>query len=225
METTAQSLAAEAEQTNQQSSTVSAATEELSASVNEISRQIAESTRAVGLAVSEAKKSEEMVSGLVIAAQKIGEVTQIINEIASQTNLLALNATIEAARAGEAGKGFAVVATEVKSLANQTAKATDEIAQQIKGIQDSSQSTAQAIRGIGQSITQVSEISTSISSAVEEQSAATKEVSVNINGVSQAAQETGRSSSTVLNVAQALSGQAGQLETRVDEFLKSVRAM
>jgi methyl-accepting chemotaxis protein len=225
MESTAQSLAAAAEQTNQQSSTVSSATEELSASVNEISRQIAESTRVVGVAVSEARKSEQMVSDLVTAAQKIGEVTQIINEIASQTNLLALNATIEAARAGEAGKGFAVVASEVKSLANQTAKATDEIAQQIKGIQESSQTTAHGIREIGQIIAQVSEISTSISSAVEEQSAATKEVSSNINGVSQAAQETGHSSATVLSVAQGLSGQAGKLESRVDEFLRSVRAM
>ncbi|GAB2176404.1 methyl-accepting chemotaxis protein [Dongia sp. agr-C8] len=225
MEGTAQSLAAAAEQTNQQSSTVSSATEELAASVNEISRQIAESTRVVGVAVNEAKKSEQMVSDLVSAAQKIGEVTQIINDIASQTNLLALNATIEAARAGEAGKGFAVVASEVKSLANQTAKATEEIAQQIKGIQDSSQTTATAIREIGQIISQVSEISTSISGAVEEQSAATKEVSSNINGVSQAAQETGHSSSTVLSVAQTLSERAGQLEVRVDDFLKSVRAM
>jgi methyl-accepting chemotaxis protein len=225
MEGTAQNLAAAAEQTNQQSSTVSSATEELAASVNEISRQISESTRVVGIAVSEARKSEQMVSDLVTAAQKIGEVTQIINDIASQTNLLALNATIEAARAGEAGKGFAVVASEVKSLANQTAKATEEIAQQIKGIQDSSQTTASAIREIGQIISQVSEISTSISGAVEEQSAATKEVSSNINGVSQAAQETGQSSSSVLNVAQSLSQQAGELEVRVDDFLKSVRAM
>jgi methyl-accepting chemotaxis protein len=225
METTAQSLAAAAEQTNQQSSTVSAATEELSASVNEISRQITESTRVVGIAVTEAKKSEEMVTALVTAAQKIGEVTQIINDIASQTNLLALNATIEAARAGEAGKGFAVVASEVKSLANQTAKATEEIALQIKGIQDSSQTTATMIREIGQIISQVSEISTSISSAVEEQSAATKEVSVNINGVTQAAQDTGQSSSTVLNVAQSLSQQASSLEERVDQFLQNVRAM
>jgi methyl-accepting chemotaxis protein len=225
MEGTAQSLAAAAEQTNQQSSTVSSASEELAASVNEISRQISESMRVVGTAVSEAKRSEEMVSDLVNAAQKIGEVTQIINDIASQTNLLALNATIEAARAGEAGKGFAVVASEVKSLANQTAKATEEIAQQIKGIQDSSQTTATAIREIGQIISQVSEISTSISSAVEEQSAATKEVSVNINGVTQAAQETGQSSSSVLNVAQSLTQQATSLEQRVDQFLLSVRAM
>jgi methyl-accepting chemotaxis protein len=225
MESTAQSLAAAAEQTNQQSSTVSAATEELSASVNEISRQITESTRVIGAAVTEAKKSEQMVSDLVTAAQKIGEVTQIINDIASQTNLLALNATIEAARAGEAGKGFAVVASEVKSLANQTARATEEIEQQIKGIQDSSQTTAQGIREIGQIISQVSEISTSISSAVEEQSAATKEVSVNINGVTQAAQDTGQSSSTVLDVAQSLSRQANGLEQRVDQFLEKVRAM
>ena len=225
METTAQSLAAAAEQTNQQSSTVSAATEELSASVNEISRQITESTRVVGTAVNEAKKSEQMVSDLVTAAQKIGEVTQIINDIASQTNLLALNATIEAARAGEAGKGFAVVASEVKSLANQTAKATEEIAQQIKGIQDSSQTTAAAIHEIGQIIAQVSEISTSISGAVEEQSAATKEVSSNISGVTQAAQETGHSSTTVLNVAQSLLQQATGLEQRVDQFLQNVRAM
>lgn len=225
MEATAQSLAAAAEQTNQQSSTVSAASEELSASVNEIARQIAESTRVVGVAVSEARKSEQMVGDLVTSAQKIGEVTQIINDIASQTNLLALNATIEAARAGEMGKGFAVVASEVKSLANQTAKATEEIAQQIKGIQDSSQTTANAIREIGQIISQVSEISTSISSAVEEQSAATKEVSQNINGVTQAAQETGESSSTVLNVAQSLTKQADSLGQRVDQFLLSVRAM
>jgi methyl-accepting chemotaxis protein len=225
MEGTAQSLAAAAEQTNQQSSTVSSASEELAASVNEISRQIAESMRVVGTAVQQAKRSEQMVSDLVNAAQKIGQVTQIINDIASQTNLLALNATIEAARAGEAGKGFAVVASEVKSLANQTAKATEEIAQQIKGIQDSSQTTAGVIREIGQIISQVSEISTSISGAVEEQSAATKEVSVNINGVTQAAQETGQSSSTVLNVAQSLTQQANSLEQRVDQFLQSVRAM
>ncbi|MBK8159755.1 MAG: PAS domain-containing methyl-accepting chemotaxis protein [Rhodospirillaceae bacterium] len=225
MQNTAQSLAASAEQTNQQSSTVSAATEELAASVNEIARQIAESNRVVGVAVTEAKNSEHMVSNLVEAAQKIGEVTRIISDIASQTNLLALNATIEAARAGEAGKGFAVVASEVKSLATQTAKATEEIDLQIKGIQESSSTTASAIRQIGEIISQVSEISTSISGAVEEQSAATKEVSLNINGVTIAAQESGQSSTSVLTDAQLLAQQAGTLEEKVDQFLASVRAM
>jgi len=189
METTAASLAAAAEQTNQQSSTVSTATEELAASVNEISQQISESTRVIGMAVAEAAKSEEMVNALLSTAQKIGEVTEIISEIASQTNLLALNATIEAARAGEAGKGFAVVASEVKSLANQTAKATEEISQQINGIQEASNATASAIREIGQIISQVSEIGTSISGAVEEQSVATREVAANIDGVATAADD------------------------------------
>jgi methyl-accepting chemotaxis protein len=225
MEETAQSLAAAAVETSQQSSTVSAATEELSASVSEIARQIAESTRVVGTAVDEARKSESLVTNLVTAAQKIGEVTQIITEIANQTNLLALNATIEAARAGEAGKGFAVVASEVKSLANQTARATGEIDQQIRAIQDSSRQTADGIRAIGKVITQVSEISSSIASAVEEQSAATKEVSANIIGVTQAAEASGRSSATVLAGAQSLTAQAASLEEKVDQFLVSVRAM
>ncbi|HVJ35991.1 MAG TPA: PAS domain-containing methyl-accepting chemotaxis protein [Terriglobia bacterium] len=225
MQGTAQSLAAVAEQTNQQSSTVSAATEELAASVNEISRQITDANAVIGTAVSGAQKSEQMVADLVGAAEKIGAVTQMINDIASQTNLLALNATIEAARAGEAGKGFAVVASEVKSLATQTSKATEEIEQQIKGIQESSQATASAIREIANIITKVSEISTSISGAVEEQSAATREVSSNISGVTQAADETGRSSATVLTVSQELAHQAAELEQRVDQFLVTVRAM
>jgi methyl-accepting chemotaxis protein len=225
MQETAQSLAAAAEQTNGQSTTVSTASEQLAASVNEIARQIAESSRIIGAAVSEAQKSEQMVSELVNAAGKIGDVSKLIADIAGQTNLLALNATIEAARAGEAGKGFAVVASEVKSLASQTAKATEEIEQQIKGIQDSSHSTAAAIREITKVIGQVSEISTSISGAVEEQSAATREVSQNITGVTQAAAETGRNSASVLSEAQSLSRQATDLEGQVDKFLLNVRAM
>ena len=225
METTAQSLAAAAEQTNQQSSTVSAASDELSASVNEIARQLTEATRVCSDAVNEARNSEKMVADLVSAGEKIGNVTQMITDIAGQTNLLALNATIEAARAGEAGKGFAVVASEVKSLANQTAKATEEIEEQIRGIQGASQTTATAIREIGLIISKISEINTSISGAVEEQSAATREVSVNINGVSQAAGETGKSSTAVLTTARSLTEQAADLEQQVDQFLVSVRAM
>ncbi|MGF1594945.1 MAG: PAS domain S-box protein [Kiloniellaceae bacterium] len=225
MEGTAQSLAAAAEQTNQQSSTVSAASEELAASVTEISRQIAESTNAVQTAVDATRNSEQRVAALVAAAQKVGEVTQIITDIAEQTNLLALNATIEAARAGEAGKGFAVVASEVKSLANQTAKATNEIEQQIRDIQDTSETTAKAIREIGEIMGRVSEISTSISSAVEEQAAATQEVSGNINGVTQAAEESGNSATNVLSFAQALSKQADDLGGKVESFLAKVRAM
>jgi methyl-accepting chemotaxis protein len=225
MEATAQSLAAAAEQTNKQSATVSATSEELAASVNEISRQITEANRVIGVAVGEAQRSESMVGNLIEAAAKIGDVSKLINDIASQTNLLALNATIEAARAGDAGKGFAVVANEVKSLASQTAKATEEIEQQIKGIQSSSQSTATGIREITKVIGQVSEISTSISSAIEEQSAATREVSQNISGVTEAAGDTGRNSSTVLNEAQSLSKQATSLGEQVDRFLLNVRAM
>ncbi len=225
LQTAAQSLAAAAEQTNSQSSTVSAAAEQLSASVGEIARQIAESTRVTDAAVTEARKSERLVEDLVTAATRIGDVSKLIADIASQTNLLALNATIEAARAGEAGKGFAVVANEVKSLATQTAKATEEIEHQIKAIQDSSQGTAAAIGQIVNVIGQVSEISTSISGAVEEQSAATREVTQNIGGVRQAAADTGRNSEGVLGEARSLAGQAADLEGRVDRFLQSVRAM
>lgn len=225
MQQTAQTLAATAEQTKQQSSTVSTATEELSASVAEIARQLNDATSIIGVAVGQAQSSEEMVGTLVNAAEKIGSVTQMITAIAGQTNLLALNATIEAARAGEAGRGFAVVASEVKSLATQTGNATEEISQQIGGIQQSSQTTASAIREIGQIIARVNEISASISSAVEEQSAATREVSGNIQGVNQAAEDTGRSSAMVLDVARELAEQASGLEKRVDEFLASVRAM
>jgi len=224
LESTAQALAATATDADHKSTTVSSAAEELAASVSEISRQITESSRVVGVAVNGARKSEEMVTKLVSAAQKIGEVTKIITDIASQTNLLALNATIEAARAGEAGKGFAVVASEVKSLATATGKATEEIQQQIKDIQESSAQTAESIQEIATIISQVSEISTSISGAVEEQSAATKDVSTNIHGVTEAARETGTSSTTMLNVAHSLSESAGGLDHKVDAFLASIRS-
>lgn len=193
--------------------------------MTEISRQISESNNVIGTAVEGTRQSEQMVSELVGAAEKIGAVTQMINEIAAQTNLLALNATIEAARAGEAGKGFAVVASEVKLLATQTSKATDEISQQIKGIQESSQTTAKSIREIAEIMQKVNAISVSISGAVEEQSAATREVSTNITGVTKAAEDTGRSSSNVLSFSQTLSQQADNLGTRVDDFIAKVRAM
>jgi methyl-accepting chemotaxis protein len=221
MKSTAETLSASAQQTNQQSATVSSATEELAASVSEIARQITEAMRVVDTAVAEARNSEKMVADLVSAAEKIGSVTQMITDIAGQTNLLALNATIEAARAGEAGKGFAVVASEVKSLATQTAKATEEIETQIRGIQSASQTTAAAIGQIGGIIAKVSDINTSISGAVEEQSAATREVAANIQGVNQAADETGRSSTAVLTEAQVLADQAKGLENRMETFMKA----
>lgn len=225
MQETAQSLAAAAEQTNNQSATMAVAAEELNSSVTEISRQLAEATKVISTAVEEADKSDKMVGDLVLAADKVGEVTKMIAQIAEQTNLLALNATIEAARAGEAGKGFSVVASEVKTLANQTAKATGEIEQQIRGIQDSSKTTAAAIQEIARIITRISEVNTSISGAIEEQSAATREVASNINGVKQAAEETGRSSNGVLNGSQVMMDRAGELQQRVDDFLARVRAM
>ena len=252
LEATAQSLSATAEETSRQSNavaaaseqmtqnvqTVASATEELSASIHEIGNQVAESTRVVGTAVSEAEDTNAKVKALAEAAQKIGEVVTLINEIAAQTNLLALNATIEAARAGEAGKGFAVVASEVKNLANQTAKATEEIAGQVQAIQQASAGSAHAIAGIAQTINRVNEISTAIASAVEEQGAATQEisrnvqeassgtaeVSSNITGVTMASQNTSAGSTQVLSAASELAKNGARLRQEVESFLQSVRA-
>jgi methyl-accepting chemotaxis protein len=234
--TTMVAAASEEASTNVQS--VASATEELTSSVNEISRQVQESARMANEAVDQARKTNDRVGELSKAAARIGDVVELINNIAGQTNLLALNATIEAARAGEAGRGFAVVASEVKALAEQTAKATGEIGQQISGIQAATQESVGAIKEISGTIEKLSEISATIASAVEEQGAATQEisrnvqqaaqgtqqVSSNITDVQRGASETGSASSQVLSAAQSLSGDSNRLKLEVGKFLNSVRA-
>jgi len=234
----ATSVAAIAEQASSNVQTVAAATEELSSSVAEIGRQVAQSTEIAGQAVAEANRTNVTVQGLSAAAQKIGDVVKLISDIASQTNLLALNATIEAARAGEAGRGFAVVANEVKSLASQTAKATDEISAQVSAMQDVTTEAVQAIEGIGRTIGSINEIASAISIAVEQQGSATQEiarnvqeaalgtgqVSSNIAAVNHAAEATGSASNGVLASAEQLSRQATTLRADVDRFLANIRA-
>jgi len=219
MQASAQSMTSTAEQTNSVAGTVASAAEELSSSISEIARQVAQSSEIASNAVSESERASVQINSLAESAQKIGDVVDLIQNIASQTNLLALNATIEAARAGEAGKGFAVVASEVKSLANQTAGATDEISQQVAEIQNATQAAVQANESIAGTIQQISEIATAIASAVEEQGAATQEVSGNIVQVSEAAGETGRLAGDVLQASNELSRQAESLRGYVAEFL------
>ena len=234
--TTTVAAASEEASTNVQS--VASATEELTSSVNEISRQVQESARMANEAVDQARKTNDRVGELSKAAARIGDVVELINNIAGQTNLLALNATIEAARAGEAGRGFAVVASEVKALAEQTAKATGEIGQQITGIQAATQESVGAIKEISGTIERLSEISATIASAVEEQGAATQEISRNVQQAAQGTQqvssnivdvqrgagETGSASSQVLSAAQSLSRDSNRLKLEVGKFLNSVRS-
>jgi methyl-accepting chemotaxis protein len=252
MQSTAASMAAIAEETNRQSTvvaaasehassnvqTVASAAEELSSSIQEISRQVTQSANVAGKACTDASSTNTQVEGLAGAAQKIGEVVSLIQDIAEQTNLLALNATIEAARAGDAGKGFAVVASEVKSLATQTAKATEDIAKQITGIQSATGDAVGAIQGIVHTIGEINDISTTIASAVEEQEAATREisrnvqdaatgtqeVSSNITGVTKAAGQAGTAADQVKAAAESLATQSSDLRGAIESFLAGVRA-
>ncbi|WP_029059408.1 globin-coupled sensor protein [Stappia stellulata] len=231
----AQGAASEASQNVQ---AVASAAEELSASIHEIARQVSEATRISDLAVNNAAKSNEKIGSLTAASQKIGDIVRLISDIAGQTNLLALNATIEAARAGEAGKGFAVVAAEVKGLAEQTAKATAEIAAQIGEIQTATNESAEAIGGVSSTIQNMNDISTAIAAAVEEQGAATGEISRNI---SQASDGTGRVTASTHDIggaaergsavagqvrehSSALNAHIANLDERMRELIQTVRA-
>jgi methyl-accepting chemotaxis protein len=217
---------------------VAHATHELTSSVSEISRHVQESSRIATDAVRQANQTDNRIAELSKAATRIGNVVKLITDIAEQTNLLALNATIEAARAGGAGKGFAVVASEVKTLATQTAKATDEISSQIAEMQAATRESVSAIKEIGTTITRISEIALVIATAVEEQSATTGEiarnvdnaarssaqVATNIGDVNRAASETGSASSRLLASAKVLSGERARFKLAVEGFLATVRA-
>jgi methyl-accepting chemotaxis protein len=216
---------------------VAAATDEMTASIAEISRQVQESNRITGEAVSQAEVTDQRINELSKAALRIGDVINLITTIAEQTNLLALNATIEAARAGESGRGFAVVAQEVKALAAQTAKATSEISSQIAGMQVATQDSVLAIKQIGSTIGRISEIAATIAVSVEQQGGATQEiarnveqaalgtsrVATNIVDVNNGARETGFASAKVLSSARSLSGESNRLKLQVGRFLNMVR--
>jgi methyl-accepting chemotaxis protein len=231
-------VAAASEQASSNVQSVASATEEMGSSVQEIGRQVHESSRIAGQAVKEAEQTDKRIGELSQAAGRIGDVVKLITAIAEQTNLLALNATIEAARAGEAGKGFAVVAQEVKALAAQTAKATDEIGGQIAGMQTATQDSVSAIKQIGATIRNISGIAETIAAAVEEQGAATQEITRNvqqavqgttevarsIGKVNQGAAATGAASTQVLGSARSLSQDSNRLKLEVDRFLATIRA-
>jgi methyl-accepting chemotaxis protein len=233
-----QSVADAANETSGSVTSIAAATEELSGSINEISRHVGHAAGIASRAVEETRRTDTTVRGLAESASKIGEVVKLINDIAGRTNLLALNATIEAARAGEAGKGFAVVASEVKSLATQTAKATEEIARQITEVQTVTEATVQAIRNIATTIDEVNDLTVSIAAGVEQQGLSTQEIARNVQqaaqrtrqmsetiaGVSRDAQVTDASVGDVKSAAAAVAGGADTLRNRVDTFLEGIRA-
>ncbi len=234
----ATNVASASEQTTANVQSVATAADQLSASIREISGQVNRSSGLASEAVKTANGSHAKIKELVTASARIGEVVELIKAISEQTNLLALNATIEAARAGDAGKGFAVVASEVKSLANQTSQATEQISSQIVEIQSATESAAAAVEGIARSITDVDEISSSISVAVEEQQASTSEiarsveqaatgtssVNENIVVVSSAAGEAGNAANEVDKAARSLSEQSTHLQAVIDRFLSGVKA-
>jgi len=252
LQASSKNLSEMSEQTNQQTSTVAAATEEasasvqtvasaaeeLSASISEINRQIEQSTKIAENAVKEVKKTNETVSTLSEAADQIGDVVKLIQDIAEQTNLLALNATIEAARAGEAGKGFAVVANEVKNLASQTGNATEEISKKIATVQSVSTESVKAIRSIGEIIEQINDITGTIATSLAQQDEATREISNNVQqasagtseisssivNVTHAANESNNAANEVLAASNELSKQSEILRTEISNFLNNVRS-